>query len=124
ELIGKDIVCPYHPIAKPGRSNCAVLNSNHSYFVLVDNGTVGKYGGEILLRKKLERCISQQKISTRSTAKSQGVPLICVILEGGTNTIRTVLEYVTDTPPVPVVVCDGSGRAADLIAFTHKYANE
>jgi transient receptor potential cation channel subfamily M protein 3 len=22
---------------------------------------------------------------------------------------------------VPVVVCDGSGRAADLIAFTHKY---
>ena len=38
------------------------------------------------------------------------------------NTIRTVLEYVTDTPPVPVVVIGGSGRAADLIAFTHKFA--
>lgn len=36
------------------------------------------------------------------------------------NTIRAVLEYVTDSPPVPVVVCDGSGRAADLIAFVHK----
>lgn len=35
--------------------------------------------------------------------------------------MRAVLEYVTDTPPVPVVVCDGSGRAADLIAFVHKY---
>lgn len=40
------------------------------------------------------------------------------------NTIRSVLEYVTDTPPVPVVVCDGSGRAADLIAFVHKYASD
>ena len=54
--------------------------------------------------------------------QGQAVPVICVILEGGTNTIRTVLEYVTDSPPVPVVVCDGSGRAADLLAFTHKYS--
>ena len=43
-----------------------------------------------------------------------------LVIEGGTNTIRAVLEYVTDTPPVPVVVCDGTGRAADLIAFAHK----
>lgn len=48
-------------------------------------------------------------------------PVVCLVIEGGTNTIRAVLEYVTDTPPVPVVVCDGSGRAADLIAFVHKY---
>lgn len=47
-------------------------------------------------------------------------PVVCLVIEGGTNTIRAVLEYVTDTPPVPVVVCDGSGRAADLIAFVHK----
>lgn len=40
------------------------------------------------------------------------------------NTIRAVLEYVTDSPPVPVVVVDGSGRAADIIAFVHKYASE
>lgn len=53
--------------------------------------------------------------------RGHGVPVICVVLEGGANTIRSVLEYVTDTPPVPVVVCDGSGRAADLLAFTHKY---
>lgn len=47
-------------------------------------------------------------------------PVVCLVIEGGTNTIRAVLEYVTDDPPVPVVVCDGSGRAADLIAFVHK----
>ena len=37
------------------------------------------------------------------------------------HTIRAVLEYVTDSPPVPVVVVEGSGRAADLLAYTHKY---
>lgn len=51
-------------------------------------------------------------------------PVVCLVIEGGTNTIRAVLEYVTDTPPVPVVVCDGSGRAADLIAFVHKYVHQ
>lgn len=59
-----------------------------------------------------------------SGVKGRGVPVICVVLEGGTNTIRSVLDYVTDSPPVPVVVCDGSGRAADLLAFSHKYTND
>ena len=47
-------------------------------------------------------------------------PLVCLVIEGGTNTIRAVLEYVTASPPVPVVVCDGTGRAADLLAFCHR----
>ena len=45
-------------------------------------------------------------------------------MEGGSNTIRSVLDCLTDQPPVPVVVCDGSGRAADLLAFTHKYTQD
>ncbi len=52
--------------------------------------------------------------------RSFSTPLVCLVIEGGTNTIRAVLEYVTDSPPVPVVVCDGTGRAADLLAFAHK----
>ena len=58
------------------------------------------------------------------TKSYNATPVVCLILEGGANTIRTVLECITDTPPVPVVVCDGSGRAADLLAFTHRYAQE
>ncbi|KAJ8304156.1 hypothetical protein KUTeg_017739 [Tegillarca granosa] len=123
EMVGKDLVVPYHCVSSL-KTNYAVLNSNHSYFLLVDNGTVGKYGGEIIFRKRLEKYIAQQKISIASGVKGRGVPVICVVLEGGANTIRSVLEYVTDTPPVPVVVCDGSGRAADLLAFTHKYTLE
>jgi len=40
--------------------NNATLNSNHYYFLLVDNGTSGKYGGEILLRKRFERFLLKQ----------------------------------------------------------------
>jgi transient receptor potential cation channel subfamily M protein 3 len=58
------------------------------------------------------------------SAEHSNIPVVCVVVEGGTNTIRMVLEHVTDNPPVPVVVCDGSGRAADLISFTHRYAKE
>lgn len=65
------------------------------------------------------------KIWFLSLAVTQSsTPVVCLVIEGGMNTIRAVLEYVTDTPPVPVVVVDGSGRAADIIAFVHKYASE
>ena len=52
------------------------------------------------------------------------VPLVSVVIEGGASTIRNILNNVTSRPPIPVVVFDGTGRAADIIAFTHKYASE
>ncbi|XP_075216680.1 transient receptor potential cation channel, subfamily M isoform X1 [Lycorma delicatula] len=120
ELIGHNRDVPYHSISSP-RSKFAVLNNRHAYFLLVDNGTAGRYGAEIILRRKLEKYISIQKLHPCTHCST---PVVCLVIEGGTNTIRAVLEYVTDTPPVPVVVCDGSGRAADLLAFVHKYASE
>lgn len=59
-----------------------------------------------------------------STGIGQGVPVVALIVEGGPNVISIVLEYLRDTPPVPVVVCDGSGRASDILAFGHKYSEE
>jgi len=47
---------------------------------------------------------------------------VCLIIEGGTNTVQTVLVNVHDKPPASVLVCDGSVRTADLLAFTPKYA--
>ena len=126
------------------------MNNRHAYFLLVDNGTGGRYGAEIILRRKLEKYISNLKLQPckylhRKTGNflkfitfvrvslficdidsiifldtHSSIPVVALVIEGGTNTIRSVLEYVTDEPPVPVVVCDGSGRAADLIAFMHK----
>ncbi|XP_057664751.1 transient receptor potential cation channel trpm isoform X28 [Diorhabda carinulata] len=117
DLIGQHTEVPYHSISSP-RSKNAALNNRHAYFLLVDNGTVGKYGAEIILRRKLEKYISKQRLYPFTQSP---IPIVCLVIEGGTNTIRAVLEYVTDEPPVPVVVCDGSGRAADIIAFMCKY---
>ncbi|XP_041843463.1 transient receptor potential cation channel subfamily M member 1-like [Melanotaenia boesemani] len=120
DLIGKDVTRPYQTMSNP-LSKLAVLNSSHSHFILSDNGTTGKYGAEVRLRRQLEKHISLQKINTRL---GQGVPVVCLILEGGPNVISIVLESLKEDPPVPVVVCDGSGRASDIISFAHRYCEE
>ncbi|XP_061772913.1 transient receptor potential cation channel subfamily M member 1-like isoform X1 [Nerophis ophidion] len=120
DLIGKDVTRPYQTMANP-LSKLAVLNNSHSHFILTDNGTCGKYGSEVKLRRLLEKHISLQKINTRL---GQGVPLVCLIVEGGPNVISIALESLRDEPPIPVVVCDGSGRASDIISFAHKFSED
>uniref|UniRef100_A0A3B5KR41 Transient receptor potential cation channel, subfamily M, member 1b n=1 Tax=Takifugu rubripes TaxID=31033 RepID=A0A3B5KR41_TAKRU len=120
DLIGKDVTRSYQSMANP-LSKLAVLNSSHSHFILTDNGTCGKYGSEVKLRRLLEKHISLQKINTRL---GQGVPLVCLIVEGGPNVISIALESLRDEPPIPVVVCDGSGRASDIISFAHKFSED
>eukprot|EP00079_Xenopus_tropicalis_P031124 XP_017944895.1 PREDICTED: transient receptor potential cation channel subfamily M member 6 isoform X3 [Xenopus tropicalis] len=120
DLIGKDVVCLYQTLINP-MSKLTSLNSMHSHFIMVDDGTVGKYGNEMKLRRNLEDFISLQKIHTRM---GQGVPVVGLVIEGGPNVILMVWEYVRSTPPVPVVVCEGTGRAADILAFTHKHTTD
>ncbi|XP_054582963.1 transient receptor potential cation channel subfamily M member 6 [Eptesicus fuscus] len=115
DLIGKDVVCLYQTLGNP-LSKLTTLNSMHSYFILSDDGTVGKYGNEMKLRRNLEKYLSLQKIHSCSR---QGVPMVGLVVEGGPNVILSVWETVKDKHPV--VVCEGTGRAADLLAFTHKH---
>ncbi|XP_064356799.1 transient receptor potential cation channel subfamily M member 6-like isoform X1 [Dromaius novaehollandiae] len=116
DLIGKDVVCLYQTLGNP-LSKLSPLNSMHSHFLMADDGTVGKYGNEMMLRRNLEKYISLQKIHTRM---GQGVPVVGLVVEGGPNVILMVWEYMRASPAVPVVVCEGTGRAADILAFTHK----
>lgn len=48
--------------------------------------------------------------------------MVGVLIEGGHHVFRRVFELLTGRNPVPVVICDGSGRAADLLAFMCRYA--
>uniref|UniRef100_A0A8C4DQL3 non-specific serine/threonine protein kinase n=1 Tax=Dicentrarchus labrax TaxID=13489 RepID=A0A8C4DQL3_DICLA len=116
DLIGRDVFRHYQPLGNP-LSKRACLNGFHSHFLLVDDGTLGKHGCQQGLRKKLEKHIRLQKIHPRL---NQGVPVVCVVVEGGPAIVSTVLDYVSTVPPVPVFVFEGSGRAADLLAFLHK----
>uniref|UniRef100_A0A671NG36 non-specific serine/threonine protein kinase n=1 Tax=Sinocyclocheilus anshuiensis TaxID=1608454 RepID=A0A671NG36_9TELE len=114
------VVAPYQTLLNP-LSKLNVLNNFHSHFVLVDDGTVGKYGAEVKLRRELEKHINLQRIHARI---GQGVPVVALIFEGGPNVILTVLEYLQESPPVPVVVCEGTGRAADILAYVHKQTEQ
>ncbi|VDN07735.1 unnamed protein product [Thelazia callipaeda] len=120
-LLGQDAVVPYHPHSFSPKGRFAVLNNRHSYFLLVDNGTIGRYGADVILRKRLESYISEKRKLGNGT---RSVPVVCVVLEGGTCTIKAVHDCVCMSPRVPVVVCDGSGRAADLLAFAHQYVQD
>uniref|UniRef100_A0A8D2MX66 Transient receptor potential cation channel, subfamily M, member 6 n=1 Tax=Zonotrichia albicollis TaxID=44394 RepID=A0A8D2MX66_ZONAL len=113
DLIGKDVVCLYQTLGNP-LSKLSTLNSMHSHFLMADDGTVGKYGNEMMLRRNLEKYMSLQKIHTRM---GQGVPTVGLVLEGGPSVILMVWEYVRASPAVPVVVYEGTGRAADILAF-------
>ncbi|NXH16467.1 TRPM6 protein, partial [Bucco capensis] len=120
DLIGKDVVCLYQTLGNP-LSKLSTLNSMHSHFLMADDGTVGKYGNEMMLRRNLEKYISLQKIHTRM---GQGVPVVGLVVEGGPSVILMVWEYMRASPAVPVVVYEGTGRAADILAFTHKHTGD
>ncbi len=51
----------YEPLkyGKEGKRPC--LDSHHSHFILVDDGTEDKFGGEIELRGQLEACACSPK---------------------------------------------------------------
>ena len=48
------------PSKNPGEWN---LDNNHSHFLLVDDGTEGKYGGEIDFRLSLQKHLAEKQIS-------------------------------------------------------------
>uniref|UniRef100_A0A672NWB0 Transient receptor potential cation channel subfamily M member 1-like n=1 Tax=Sinocyclocheilus grahami TaxID=75366 RepID=A0A672NWB0_SINGR len=120
DLIGRDVTRPYQTMSNP-LSKLSVLNNSHSHFILADNGTHGKYGAEVRLRRQLEKHISLQKINTRKSTfrklLSMNVDLVMesLVSKGGPDVIPYCLGQ-----GVPLV----SGRASDIISFAHKYSEE
>ncbi|XP_075036348.1 transient receptor potential cation channel subfamily M member 2 isoform X2 [Mixophyes fleayi] len=94
------------------QGNLSCLDNNHSHFILVDDGTNGRYGMEILLRTKLEKFISEQTKEKGGVAIK--IPIVCVVLEGGPGTLDTIYNAVSNN--TPCVIVEGSGRVADVIA--------
>uniref|UniRef100_A0A0N5BXB8 LSDAT_euk domain-containing protein n=1 Tax=Strongyloides papillosus TaxID=174720 RepID=A0A0N5BXB8_STREA len=121
DFIGKNHTVFYRKMGNNAKSRFITLNNRHSYFLFTDNGTVGKAGSEVVLRRRLEMYINEKQ-----TIVSGGrtVPVVCVMIEGGVYSIKTALQYVTSIPRTPVVVCDGTGRASDLISFAHQYIQD
>ncbi|KAM6258365.1 transient receptor potential cation channel subfamily M member 2 isoform 1-T2 [Porphyrio hochstetteri] len=112
------LICPMggfpaeYLLDEENQGSLSCLDSNHSHFILVDDGTHGRYGVEIPLRTRLEKFISEQtKVKGGVAIK---IPIVCVVLEGGPGTLDTIYNAITNG--TPCVVVEGSGRVADVIA--------
>ncbi|XP_036094011.1 transient receptor potential cation channel subfamily M member 2 isoform X3 [Rousettus aegyptiacus] len=95
-----------------GQGHLTCLDNNHSHFILVDDGTHGRYGIEIPLRTRLEKFMSEQTKERGGVAIK--IPIVCVVLQGGPGTLLTIYNAITHG--TPCVVVEGSGRVADVIA--------
>ncbi|XP_074859743.1 transient receptor potential cation channel subfamily M member 2 [Carettochelys insculpta] len=112
------LVCPTggfpaeYVVDEDSQGSLSCLDSNHSHFILVDDGTHGRYGVEIPLRTRLEKFISRQTKVKGGVAIT--IPVVCVVLEGGPGTLDTIYNAITNG--TPCVIVEGSGRVADVIA--------
>ncbi|XP_018424709.1 PREDICTED: transient receptor potential cation channel subfamily M member 2 [Nanorana parkeri] len=104
-----------YQIDEENQGSLSCLDNNHSHFILVDDGTNGRYGVEIILRARLEKFISEQ---TKEKGGKQEfairIPIVCVVLEGGPGTLDTIYNAISNN--TPCVIVEGSGRVADVIA--------
>ncbi|KAM4046792.1 LOW QUALITY PROTEIN: transient receptor potential cation channel subfamily M member 2-like [Anomaloglossus baeobatrachus] len=101
-----------YPMDEGSQGALCCLDNNHTHFILVDDGTHGKYGIEISLRSRLEKYISEQTMQKGETAIK--IPIVCVVLEGGPGTLDTIYSSMCNN--TPCVIVEGSGRVADIIA--------
>ncbi|XP_014666350.1 PREDICTED: transient receptor potential cation channel subfamily M member 2-like [Priapulus caudatus] len=93
------------------------LDPNHSHFILVDDGTQHTFGVEIGFRERLVQEIAKQGVDTSSSG-SLSVPVVCIVVEGGPGTLENVYTAVLND--TPIVIVEGSGRAADLLVYAYK----
>ncbi|XP_072021697.1 transient receptor potential cation channel subfamily M member-like 2 [Amphiura filiformis] len=98
------------PPAESAEKEVSSLEPNHSYFILVDDGT-DKYGSDVPLRGGLEKAMSENwKVSDLE----EKIPVVCIVVEGGPNTIQQAKEAVLNK--IPILVVANSGRASNIMA--------
>jgi hypothetical protein len=82
------------------------INPNHTHFLLVDNSQLNTYGGEIKFRFRFEK---EMFTGSSKTARA-AIPVVMVVIEGGPNTVKCVLESLEANIPTLVLdVCHRFG---------------
>jgi hypothetical protein len=78
-------------------------------FFLVDDGSRKAFGKEMGFRAQFESC-------ARAVFDA---PVISIVIQGGPGTLKTALE--ATKAGTPLVVIDGSGQAADVLAYAWNF---
>ncbi|TGZ60951.1 hypothetical protein CRM22_008255 [Opisthorchis felineus] len=92
----------------------AYLERHHTHYLFVDDGnrlTTGE-------NKAVEFCAALCKALSKPMIK-QGwaIPVVAVVLNGGVDVLEAAQKFIRQQ--LPVFVCVGSGRAADLVGLAH-----
>nr|XP_006816420.1 PREDICTED: transient receptor potential cation channel subfamily M member 3-like [Saccoglossus kowalevskii] len=104
-----------NPVIK--RNHPVPLNPEHTHFILVDDGTDLNYSVELNLRAEIEKIIAAPINPDDPEGSGLGVPVAMLLVEGGVDAIRTVCQAISRG--IPTVICEGTGRAADILAYAH-----
>ncbi|KAM9837818.1 transient receptor potential cation channel subfamily M member 4-like [Aulostomus maculatus] len=88
------------------------LDNNYQAFLLVDDGSVGRRGGETTFRAKLEDYISHQRTGIWGSG-SIDIPVLCMLVSGEANLLERVDLSLKNS--MPWLVLAGSGGTADFL---------
>ncbi|XP_037674925.1 LOW QUALITY PROTEIN: transient receptor potential cation channel subfamily M member 4 [Choloepus didactylus] len=90
------------------------LDYNYSAFLLVDDGTHGRRGGEDRFRLSFEAHIARQKTGVGGTGID--IPVLLLLIDGDEKMLKRI-EDATQAQ-LPCLLVAGSGGAADCLAET------
>ncbi|CAL1599365.1 unnamed protein product [Knipowitschia caucasica] len=93
--------------------NSSCLDNNYQAFLLVDDGSVGRPGGETGFRAKLEDYISHQRTGIWGSG-SIDIPVLCMLVSGGANMLERINQSLKNS--MPWLVLAGSGGVADFLS--------
>ncbi|XP_014193347.1 transient receptor potential cation channel subfamily M member 4 [Haplochromis burtoni] len=94
------------------RDSCS-LDNNYQAFLLVDDGSVGRRGGETDFRARLEEYISQQRTGIWGSG-SIDIPVVCMLISGETDMLKRMDLSLKSC--IPWLVLAGSGGLADFLS--------
>lgn len=118
----------YAPIGTNVMSHDIPLEPNHNNFILVDDASHGRFGGEVNFRYVFQDKLRRDKshcscIETNNTigydgwsqkmAMKDNVPMLLIVIQGDGHSLEQVLNTVNDNLPVLIMV--GSGGLSDTI---------
>uniref|UniRef100_A0A8C3AK23 Transient receptor potential cation channel, subfamily M, member 4a n=1 Tax=Cyclopterus lumpus TaxID=8103 RepID=A0A8C3AK23_CYCLU len=101
-----------YSVQDTSRDSCC-LDNNHQAFLLVDDGSVGRRGGETAFRGSLEDYISHQRTGIWGSGGIE-IPVLCMLISGDANMLKRL--DVSLRKATPWLVLAGSGPAADFIS--------
>ncbi|KAJ8399960.1 hypothetical protein AAFF_G00406900 [Aldrovandia affinis] len=99
-------------VQNTSRDTCC-LDNNYQAFLLVDDGSVGRRGGEAGFRARLEEYISHQRTGIWGSGSIE-IPVLCILIAGEATMLKQMDHSLRNS--TPWLVLAGSGGAADLIS--------